>query len=102
VVSHHHFTTWENFMMGIHTLHRMASIASVALFSVGTATAQQSTPPAEALAACKTVASDAACSFTGPKGEVNGTCRAPAGKPLACVPKDAPQKMGSTTPLTNR
>jgi hypothetical protein len=89
-------------MMGIHSFRGMALISIVALFSVNTATAQQSTPPAEALAACKTVASDAACSFTGPKGEVNGACRAPAGKPLACVPKDAPQKMGSTTPPTNR
>ncbi|MEC5216055.1 hypothetical protein RCH09_000992 [Actimicrobium sp. GrIS 1.19] len=85
-------------MMGIHMFRGMASFAIIAAFSVGTATAQQSTPPAEALAACKTVASDAACSFTGPKGEVNGTCRAPAVKPLACVPKDSPQKTGSMTP----
>ena len=49
-------------------------------------------PPPEALAACKTLASGAACSFTGGRGEAKGSCWAPEGKPLACKPKDAPQR----------
>jgi hypothetical protein len=47
-------------------------------------------PPAEALAACKTLSSGQECSFTAPHGTVKGTCWAPEGKPLACKPKDAP------------
>ena len=47
-------------------------------------------PPAEALAACKTLSSGQECSFTTPQGTVKGTCWAPEGKPLACKPKDAP------------
>jgi hypothetical protein len=47
-------------------------------------------PPAEALAACKTLSSGQECSFTAPHGPVKGTCWAPEGKPLACKPKDAP------------
>ena len=47
-------------------------------------------PPPEALAACKTLASGAACSFTSPRGSVTGTCWAPEGKLLACRPKNAP------------
>ena len=47
-------------------------------------------PPAEALAACKTLSSGQECSFTAPQGSVKGTCWAPEGKPLACKPKDAP------------
>ena len=53
-------------------------------------------PPAEALAACKSLSSGAACSFTAPHGAVTGTCWAPEGKPLACKPKDAPA--GGPTP----
>jgi hypothetical protein len=30
------------------------------------------------------------CSFSSPHGTVAGTCWAPAGKPLACKPTDAP------------
>lgn len=48
------------------------------------------TPPPEALAACKSIAAGQACSFTSPRGAVSGTCWAPAGKPLACKPKNAP------------
>jgi hypothetical protein len=44
-------------------------------------------PPAEALAACKSLASGAACSFTSPRGAETGTCGAPEGKPLACRPQ---------------
>lgn len=47
-------------------------------------------PPAEALAACKTLKSGDACSFTADRGEASGSCWAPEGRPLACRPKDAP------------
>ncbi|QDL52989.1 hypothetical protein [Rhodoferax aquaticus] len=43
-------------------------------------------PPAEALAACKSLAAGAACNFTSPRGAEAGTCGAPEGKPLACRP----------------
>ncbi len=43
-------------------------------------------PPPEALAACKSLASGAACSFTTERGARSGTCWAPEGKPLACKP----------------
>lgn len=48
------------------------------------------TPPPEALAACKSLAAGAACSFTSPRGSEDGTCFAPEGKPLACRPKNGP------------
>jgi hypothetical protein len=48
-------------------------------------------PPPEALAACKSLASGAACSFTSPRGPETGTCWAPQGKPLACKPAHGPQ-----------
>lgn len=43
-------------------------------------------PPAEALAACKSLAAGSACNFTSPRGAETGTCGAPEGKPLACRP----------------
>lgn len=55
-------------------------------------------PPAEALAACKSLASGAACEFTGPRGSVSGTCFAPQqGLALACRPKDAPAPNGAAS-----
>ena len=51
-------------------------------------------PPAEALAACKTLKADDACSFTSDRGAASGSCWAPEGKPLACRPKDAPAPGG--------
>ena len=47
-------------------------------------------PPPEAFQACKTLKSGDDCMVDGPKGQVNGHCWAPEGKPLACKPKDAP------------
>ncbi len=49
----------------------------------------QRKPPAEALAACKSVAAGGDCAFTDSRGTHQGTCWAPAGKPLACKPKTA-------------
>jgi hypothetical protein len=43
-------------------------------------------PPPEALAACKSLARGAACTFTSPHGAETGTCFAPEDKPLACRP----------------
>ncbi len=47
-------------------------------------------PPAEALAACKSLKASDACSFTADKGVASGTCEAPQGRPLACRPANAP------------
>lgn len=47
-------------------------------------------PPPEALQACKSLASGAACKFTSPQGSLTGSCWAPQDRPLACRPKDAP------------
>jgi hypothetical protein len=47
------------------------------------------TPPAEALAACKSLTSDQACTFSGQLSTLTGTCAAPEGKPLACRPANA-------------
>lgn len=55
-------------------------------------------PPPEALAACKSLASGAACGFTSPRGAVTGTCFAPQqGLALACRPKDAPPPDGAAS-----
>lgn len=49
-------------------------------------------PPPEALEACKSLKSNAACSFQHPeRGTIKGSCFAPEGKPLACRPADAPK-----------
>ena len=48
-------------------------------------------PPAEALAACKSLDAGKACSFTVGQATMTGTCWAPQGLPLACRPKDAPE-----------
>ena len=55
-------------------------------------------PPAESLAACKTLTSGAACSFTSPRGAETGTCFAPEGKPLACRPARGPKGEGGQGP----
>lgn len=44
-------------------------------------------PPREAIEACASHASGASCAFTSPRGEaLRGTCYAPEGRPLACLP----------------
>ncbi len=53
-------------------------------------------PPPEALAACKSLASGAACNFTSPRGAEAGTCGAPEGKPLACRPAHAGGQRGQS------
>jgi len=55
-------------------------------------------PPPEALAACKSLASGAACSMTTPRGTLTGTCGGPEGKPLACRPAHPPQGGGQGKP----
>lgn len=47
-------------------------------------------PPPQALQACAASQAGAACSFESPHGQVTGTCRAPEGRPLACVPAGHP------------
>jgi hypothetical protein len=56
---------------------------------------QRHGPPPEAVAACKSQAAGAACSFTSPHGVVKGSCWAPEGKPLACRPYERAQAPGS-------
>ncbi len=53
-------------------------------------------PPREAIAACKSLASGAQCSFSADRGSLTGTCWAPEGKPLACKPAGNPP--GRSTP----
>ncbi len=59
---------------------------------------QRPQPPQEALAACKSLTSGAACSFTAPQGSVSGSCWAPQNMPLACRPKDGPAAGGHPAP----
>jgi hypothetical protein len=48
-------------------------------------------PPPEAIAACKTLKADQACSFTSPRGAEKGTCgQRDASGPLACRPERRP------------
>ena len=49
-------------------------------------------PPAEALAACQASSAGDQCSFSGRRGSVSGSCWAPANKPLACRPANAPKR----------
>jgi len=51
-------------------------------------------PPPEALAACQGRAAQDACAFESPRGKAQGRCLAPEGRPLACVPADAPPPPG--------
>jgi hypothetical protein len=55
-------------------------------------------PPPEALAACKALKDGQACTFTGPRATINGTCFAPEGKPLACRPMRPPEEGGREPP----
>ncbi len=48
-------------------------------------------PPRAAVEACASAVQGDPCSFEGRRGEsVEGTCEAPAEKPLACRPANAP------------
>jgi len=48
-------------------------------------------PPQEAFDACKAAKADDACSFTTPRGTIDGTCRTPPDLDrLVCVPKHPP------------
>jgi hypothetical protein len=51
-------------------------------------------PPPEALAACKSLVADDACTFTAKDETLQGTCWAPEDKPLACRPDNAPAQNG--------
>jgi len=56
-------------------------------------------PPKEALGACAGHSAGQACSFTGRRGAMEGTCFAPADRPLACRPANAPEgKLGGHRP----
>ncbi len=47
-------------------------------------------PPPEALAACEGRSAGASCSVTTPHGTMSGTCGAPEGRALACMPARPP------------
>jgi hypothetical protein len=48
-------------------------------------------PPPESLAACNGATDGATCSFNSPHGDaIRGTCHAPPGRPLGCVPSFRP------------
>lgn len=77
----------------------MAALIALAL-AAGTADAQpqgqsqdgqRRGPPPQAIDACKSLKTGDACSFTGPHGDMQGTCFAPPDKALACRPANAPQ-----------
>jgi hypothetical protein len=69
-----------------------ASLAQPAPAADGTNTQPRKGPRPEAIAACKSLVSNDACTFEAPRGTVKGTCFAPEGKSLACRPNDAPQR----------
>jgi hypothetical protein len=80
--------------------HAIPFIVLTALFA-GTAVADDDAnrqhdgdrrgPPKVALEACASSVRGDPCSFEGRRGEnLEGTCEAPEGKPLACRPADAP------------
>lgn len=77
----------------------LAGVVSMSIVSAASAQpagGERRGPPPEALAACKSLASGDACSFSGPQGNVAGTCFAPQqGLALACRPKDAPAPDGA-------
>ncbi|OYQ38893.1 hypothetical protein CHU94_15810 [Rhodoferax sp. TH121] len=97
-------------MQGIHRSFLVATLGGLCL--LGSALAQQNPPPKppegqgngqggehrgpppDALAACTSLASGAACTMTTPQGSMSGTCGAPEGKPLACRPARPPQGHG--------
>lgn len=87
----------------------MAAMATMALALCGAAVMAQPKPgegppgdrrgpPAEALAACKSLKAGDACKFTADRGAASGSCWAPEGRPLACRPKDAPPPGGDANP----
>jgi hypothetical protein len=79
--------------MRVHVL--AASLALVSFVGLGAAIADDHPcpgphPPPEALAACDGKESGDACSVALPDRTLNGTCLAPPGKRLACIPEGAP------------
>lgn len=94
-------TAWRTTFLYALALVGLAWVVSMTIASVASAQpaggARQGPPP-EALAACKSLASGAACSFSGLRGDVSGTCFAPQqGMALACRPKDAPAPDGAAS-----
>lgn len=69
-----------------------ATLLCLAAEAQPTQDAKRSGPPEQAIAACKALQAGNECSFTANHGNVTGTCFAPQGKPLACRPKNAPEK----------
>jgi hypothetical protein len=94
------FVEFKDLMMKfLNNLSAKTCFVSLVTLSCGALLAQpaqqgqggagQGKPPAEAILACKSLASGQDCSFTTNKGSRTGTCWAPEGKQLACKPKMA-------------
>jgi hypothetical protein len=92
---------WKTTLIAALALVGLAWVISMVIAPVASAQptgGRRQGPPPEALAACKSLASDAACSFSGPKGDVAGTCFAPQqGMALACRPANAPAPDGAAS-----
>lgn len=72
-----------------------------ALLVPAAASAQRREPPApppEALEACENLSSGAACTVETPHGTLSGTCVAPPGRELACMPAHPPGGRGGPPP----
>ena len=103
-----HKTAWRTTLLAAVGLVALAWAASLLIASSAFAQAdgaaprsgqgQRQGPPPEALAACKSLASGASCSFTGRRGAETGSCFAPQPDlALACRPKDAPPPEGAAS-----
>ena len=94
-------TDWRTTLLAALALVGLAWAVSMVIAQRGlgaTRRRPRQGPPPEALAACKSLASGATCSFSGPRGDVSGTCFAPQqGMALACRPKDAPAPDGAAS-----
>jgi hypothetical protein len=49
-------------------------------------------PPPEAIQACEGLDAGDSCSFSGPRGTIEGTCGRPVGDDLVCVPDRPPPR----------
>ena len=75
---------------GVHAQSQAPS-ANQQAASAPQADAARRGPPPEAIAACKTLKTDQACTFASPKGTEKGTCaQRDSSGPLACRPERRP------------
>lgn len=74
----------------------LATIVALALAPLAAVAAAQPPhphpPPPEAFEACDDQEEGSACAVQTPHGTLEGTCRAPRGERLLCVPNDPPPR----------